>query len=247
MRRDVREGLSQNPRQLSPKYFYDDLGSALFEAITRLPEYYLTRVERDLLATYGSQIVETFNEPLELVELGSGSAPKTRLIIDAILARQDALTFHPIDISPEALIESSQALVASIDAVHVHAYAGDYFALLRAKRIETRDRVLALYRGSNVGNFEPPAARELFGLLGPWLKDWQPAGPITEMYVELPELEGAGRRQLRLWAGGDGSREEVDAALERLQERYGEAVALQVRPALLASPIPSQRYLLTPR
>jgi dimethylhistidine N-methyltransferase len=167
---DVRTGLGLRPYTLMPKYFYDDLGSALFETITHLPEYYLTRVERDLLATYGSQIVAAFDGQLELLELGSGSASKTRLIIDAILAHQDELTFHPIDISPEALIESSEALVASIDALRVRAYAGDYFAVLRAKSIVARDRVLALYLGSNVGNFEPPAARELFGLLGETLK-----------------------------------------------------------------------------
>ncbi|MGA2393338.1 MAG: L-histidine N(alpha)-methyltransferase [Candidatus Lustribacter sp.] len=167
---DVRTGLGLRPYTLMPKYFYDDLGSALFETITHLPEYYLTRVERDLLATYGPQIVAAFDAPLELVELGSGSATKTRLIIDAILERQDELTFHPIDISPDALIESSEALVASIEMLRVRAYAGDYFALLRAKSIETRDRMLALYLGSNVGNFEPPAARELFGLLGGTLK-----------------------------------------------------------------------------
>ena len=149
---DVRTGLGMRPYTLMPKYFYDDLGSALFEAITHLPEYYLTRIERDLLATYAPDIVAAFGEPLELLELGSGSATKTRLIIDAILAGQDTLTFHPIDISPDALIESSEALVASNDALHVRAYAGDYFGLLRAKRIETRDRVLALYLGSNVGD-----------------------------------------------------------------------------------------------
>ena len=101
---DVRTGLGMRPYTLMPKYFYDDLGSALFETITHLPEYYLTRVERDLLATYAPDIVAAFDEPLELVELGSGSATKTRLIIDAILAGQDTLTYHPIDISPDALI-----------------------------------------------------------------------------------------------------------------------------------------------
>lgn len=167
---DVRTGLGLRPYTLMPKYFYDDLGSALFETITHLPEYYLTRVERDLLATYGPQIVAALEAPLELVELGSGSATKTRLIIDAILERQDALTFHPIDISPDALIESSHGLVAALEPLTVRAYAGDYFALLRAKRLETRERVLALFLGSNVGNFEPAQARELFGLLGGALK-----------------------------------------------------------------------------
>jgi dimethylhistidine N-methyltransferase len=163
---DVRTGLGVRPYTLAPKYFYDDLGSAIFDAITRLPEYYLTRVERDLLATYGSQIVASFDEPLELIELGSGSAVKTRLIIEAILRRQERLTFHPIDISPDALIESSHALLASHDALSVSAYASDYFALLRSQRLFTRGRALALYLGSNVGNFEPAAARELFTLLG---------------------------------------------------------------------------------
>jgi L-histidine N-alpha-methyltransferase len=163
---DVRTGLGLRPYTLMPKYFYDDLGSALFETITRLPEYYLTRIERDLLSTYGSEIVAAFDGPLELLELGSGSASKTRVIIDAILERQDELTFHPIDISPEALVESSHALVAAHDRLNVRAYAGDYFDVLRAGRIATGDRVLALYLGSNVGNFEPGPARELFALLG---------------------------------------------------------------------------------
>lgn len=167
---DVRTGLGLRPYTLMPKYFYDDLGSALFEAITHLPEYYLTRVERDLLATYGSQIVAAFDEQLELLELGSGSAIKTRLIIDAILERQDTLVYTPIDISPDALIESSQLLVRAIERLNVRAYAGDYFGLLRQKRLTPQGRVLALYLGSNVGNFEPVQARELFGLLGQTLR-----------------------------------------------------------------------------
>jgi len=68
------------------------------------------------------------------------------------------------------------------------------------------------------------SAAELFGLIGSWIKEWQPQAPITELWIELPVLEGAGRRQLRLWAGGDGSSEEVTAALERLQERFGDEV-----------------------
>jgi L-histidine Nalpha-methyltransferase len=162
---DVRSGLGTRPFSLSPKYFYDDLGSALFEAITRLPEYYLTRVERDLLATYGREIAGALAGPLELVELGSGSAVKTRLLIDAILERQPSLTFHPIDISPDAVTESSLALVGAYDALRVIAYASDYFPLLREKRLVTHGRVLVLFLGSNIGNFEPDEARELLRLL----------------------------------------------------------------------------------
>jgi DNA polymerase-4 len=86
------------------------------------------------------------------------------------------------------------------------------------------------------------SAAELFGLIGSWIKEWQPRAPITELWIELPVLEGAGRRQLRLWAGGDGNSEEVTAALERLQERWGENVVHKPRPALLSSPLPSQRF-----
>ena len=86
------------------------------------------------------------------------------------------------------------------------------------------------------------SAAELFGLIGSWIKEWQPRAPITELWIELPVLEGAGRRQLRLWAGGDGTSEEVIAALERLQERWGEDAVHKPRPALLSSPLPSRRF-----
>ncbi len=83
---------------------------------------------------------------------------------------------------------------------------------------------------------------ELFGLAGSWIKSWQPHAPINEMWIELPVLEAAGRRQLRLWTGGDGNSDEVTAALERLQERHGDAVVRKPRPVLPSSPIPSQRF-----
>lgn len=86
------------------------------------------------------------------------------------------------------------------------------------------------------------SAAELFGLAGSWIKSWQPHAPITEMWIELPVLEAAGRRQLRLWTGGDGNSDEVTAALERLQERHGDAVVRKPRPVLPYSPIPSQRF-----
>jgi protein ImuB len=86
------------------------------------------------------------------------------------------------------------------------------------------------------------SAAELFGLIGAWIKEWRPRAPITELWIELPVLEGAGRRQLRLWAGGDGTSEEVSAALERLQERHGEGVVHRPRPHLLSSPLVTQRF-----
>jgi protein ImuB len=89
------------------------------------------------------------------------------------------------------------------------------------------------------------SSAELFGLVSGWIKGWRPRAPITELRLELPELEPAGRRQLRLWVGGDGSGEEVEAALERLQERHGDAVVARPQPALIGSPVPQQRFRWT--
>ena len=83
---------------------------------------------------------------------------------------------------------------------------------------------------------------ELFGLIGSWIKTWQPRAPITELWIELPALETAGRRQLRLWTGGDGTSDEVVAAFERLQERHGDDMVRKPRPLLPSSPIPAQRF-----
>ena len=87
---------------------------------------------------------------------------------------------------------------------------------------------------------------ELFGLAGGWLREWQPAGPVSGVAIEIPELESAGRRQLRLWVGCDAVAEEVQAALERLQERHGETVAVRLVPALTRSGVPAQRYVAEP-
>jgi protein ImuB len=91
------------------------------------------------------------------------------------------------------------------------------------------------------------SASELFGLVSSWLREWRPAAPVTEVTLEAPELEAAGRRQLRLWVGGDGSAEEVEAALERLQERHGSEAVLAISPAQVTSPLPHQRYAQVPR
>jgi nucleotidyltransferase/DNA polymerase involved in DNA repair len=100
-----------------------------------------------------------------------------------------------------------------------------------AKRVRVRLRLEDAAEESRDSVVRHPlsSASELFGLIGSWIKEWQPAAPITEIWIELPVLEGAGRRQLRLWAGGDGTSEEVVAALERLQERYGEGMVTQVQ------------------
>jgi len=105
---------------------------------------------------------------------------------------------------------------------------------------------IAVLTGLSLMRNLPSLLPELFGLAGGWLREWQPAGPVSGVAIEIPELESAGRRQLRLWVGCDAVAEEVQAALERLQERHGETVAVRLVPALTRSGVPAQRYVAEP-
>lgn len=167
---DVARGLRADPKELSSKYFYDDVGSALFDAITRLPEYYLTAAEAQILADWGWQIVRLLDAPVDFLELGSGSAVKTRLLIGEALRVQTQLCYSPIDISTEALRQSSLALVEAYPGLHVRAYAGDYFDVLESHPVRHERKTLAMLMGSNIGNYQPDAARELLRLLGAALR-----------------------------------------------------------------------------
>jgi len=157
---DIREGLSSNPKHLFPKYLYDELGSRLFEAICEIGEYYLTRSEDEILRDHADEIVGCVPNCETLIELGSGSAEKTRHLIDAFLRRRDQLLFMPVDISATALLESSQALLGSYANLRIDAYAADYFQALEALPDLGPQPVLLLFLGSNIGNFEPVEARK---------------------------------------------------------------------------------------
>ena len=161
----VAEGLAERPRSLPCRFLYDELGSELFEHICELPEYYLTRAEHQLLRDHADDIVSRLPAPLTLVELGSGSSTKTRLLIEALLRRQPRLRYVPIDISRSILEESAEALLEDYGALEIHAIAGEYQAGLRHVRRETRPPKLIAWLGSNVGNFaRPAAARFLAGI-----------------------------------------------------------------------------------
>jgi len=169
--KDARAGLTASPKTLPAKYFYDELGSALFEAICLLPEYYLTRAEDEILKQHAGEIVKSVGGTFDIVELGSGSALKTRHIIAAALANQPTLTYRPIDISTTALEASAESLSREFPALKVSGVAADYFEGLKRISRESDGRRLALFLGSNVGNFEPHVAiavlRELRGVLAP--------------------------------------------------------------------------------
>ena len=155
---DVRTGLTAYPKRFLPKYFYDELGSQLFDAICLLPEYYLTRAENEILQRYADEIAAAVEGPKTLVEMGSGSASKTRLIIEALLRSQSELMFMPVDISATALESSSRILLQSYPRLRIEAFAADYFAGLAELGKIPRRRTLALFLGSNISNFDPEEA-----------------------------------------------------------------------------------------
>lgn len=155
---EVRAGLTSVPKRLPCRFFYDEEGSQLFEEICALPEYYVTRAERELLETYAHDIVAHLPAASALVELGSGSAAKTRLLIEALLRRQRELRYVPVDISQSALEESAHALLAAYPQLRVDAVAAEYedglryLANLEVLAAGTSEPKLVLWLGSNVGN-----------------------------------------------------------------------------------------------
>ena len=157
---DVSAGLSSSPKTLPPKYLYDQKGSQLFEEICRLPEYYLTRVGTTILQRNLSEIIGYFNNATSIIELGSGSAAKTRLLIKALLKRQPFLHYIPIDISRSVLEESAASLLKDYTELHITAYVADYHSGLQAIPRDSKGSRLFLFLGSNIGNFENPQAEE---------------------------------------------------------------------------------------
>ena len=161
---DVHAGLSRKAKALPPKYFYDELGSRLFEAICFLPEYYLTRAEKEILQTNAVEIVSSIEGPVRLLELGSGSAEKTRYLIEPLLANQPELHYLPVDISDSSLELASQRLLRLYPRLRITAFAADYFTALQAlaARVpaDTGWRTVAVFLGSNIGNFGRDESRE---------------------------------------------------------------------------------------
>jgi dimethylhistidine N-methyltransferase len=158
---DVRDGLTATPKSLKPKYLYDALGSLLFEAICLLPEYYLTRAETEIFERRAAEIVAQLQAPTTVVELGSGSSIKTRLLIEAILARQPKLCYQPIDISETILEQSAKQLLEDYSKLGITAHAADYTRGIASIARRDGEKVLALFLGSNIGNYTPDEARQL--------------------------------------------------------------------------------------
>ncbi|WP_017612708.1 L-histidine N(alpha)-methyltransferase [Nocardiopsis salina] len=170
LRRDVAEGLTSRPKQLPPKWFYDARGSALFEEITQLPEYYPTRAEREILVRRVDEIAAAADASA-LIELGSGSGLKTRLLLDALGRHGDLTRFVPVDVSGDFLAESAEELARAHPRLDVHAVVGDFEEHLGLLPVsEEGGRQLLAVLGSTIGN-QVPARRAVFlrdihGVLG---------------------------------------------------------------------------------
>lgn len=157
---DVRDGLGRGaPKSLPSKWLYDDVGSALFEAICRLPEYGLTRADERILVRHAADVTATLGGPRLVAELGSGSGRKTRPLLEAA-ARHGAVTYVPIDISAAAL-EACQASLDDLGGVRVAPHLGDYLEGLHdaSARRRAGERLLVLFLGSTIGNFDRTAGQ----------------------------------------------------------------------------------------
>jgi L-histidine N-alpha-methyltransferase len=154
LREEARGGLTSTPKELQPKWFYDELGTELFDAITRLPEYYLTRAERSILERHAGEIA-AMTEATTLIELGSGTADKTRILLDELAPQ----LFVPFDVSEETLRASAERLACEYPDLEVLAVVGDFEHDLSL--LPTGGRRLLAFLGSTIRNL-PPTQRAQF-------------------------------------------------------------------------------------
>ncbi|HNM85779.1 MAG: L-histidine N(alpha)-methyltransferase [Mycobacterium sp.] len=152
LRNDVRDGLSRTPKSLPPKWFYDSVGSELFDRITRLPEYYPTRAEAAILRER-ARLVAAATGADTLVELGSGTSEKTRMLLDALRSAGTLRRFVPFDVDRSVLESASAALTSEYPGLTIEAVCGDFERHL--SEIPTGGRRLVAFLGSTIGNLTP--------------------------------------------------------------------------------------------
>lgn len=164
---EVRRGLTARPRELSPRWLYDERGSLLFEEITRLPEYYPTRRERRILSLRAREIARVARAST-LIELGSGSSEKTRVLLEAFSDLGTLERFVPFDVSAPMLRESARSVAAQFPGLRVHAVVGDFEHHLG--RLPQGGRRMVAFLGGTIGNFKPQARRRFLADLASGLR-----------------------------------------------------------------------------
>jgi dimethylhistidine N-methyltransferase len=185
MRAEVVEGLSEDQKRIPPKFFYDQRGSRLFDAITELPEYYPTRTEIGILRSHGSEMAELVGRGALLVELGSGSSLKIRLLLQAL----EPAVYVPVDISRDHLIASATDLAESFPGLEVHAACADYSGPFELPVPPNGHDLAAFFPGSSIGNFDPSEARHFLQRIGTLV------GPGGKLLVGVDLVKDTGTLQ----------------------------------------------------
>ncbi|MDC1068629.1 L-histidine N(alpha)-methyltransferase [Candidatus Kapabacteria bacterium] len=168
----VKDGLQETPKRLSSKYFYDEAGSKIFQKIMKMPEYYLTDSEFEILETNANRFFDVFASegPFDLVELGSGDAFKTKILLKHLLKQDVKFTYVPIDISEKAMIELEKTLHEELTSLNFNPIVDDYFYALDKLSQNSNDRKVVLFLGSNIGNFENAGAAHFLKLISEKLR-----------------------------------------------------------------------------
>jgi L-histidine N-alpha-methyltransferase len=194
LRRDVREGLTATPKSLPPKWFYDSVGSDLFDQITRLPEYYPTRAEAEILRTRAADIAAASGADT-LVELGSGTSEKTRILLDALRDAGSLRRFIPFDVDASILESAGAAIGAEYPGIEIEAVCGDFEEHLG--KIPQVGRRLVVFLGSTIGNLTAAPRAEFLATLADTLQPGDTLLLGTDLVKDLDRLvraydDGAG-------------------------------------------------------
>ncbi len=188
LRRDARAGLVATPKVLPPKWFYDEEGCRLFEAITRLPEYYPTRTEAAILEATADEIARRTGADT-LIELGSGTSEKTRRLLDALAANTTLERFAPFDVSEPTLRDAAVAIEREYPGIEVHAVVGDFERHL--DRLPRGGRRLVAFLGSTIGNLDPVARATFFTEIARSLEPGDSFLLGTDLVKDIARLEAA--------------------------------------------------------
>jgi len=169
---DVIEGLSSKKKHLSSKYFYDDIGSRIFQEIMNMPEYYLTDSEFEILSLQAKQIVEAvnFDTPFNIVELGAGDGFKTFKLLEYLVNNEIDFHYVPVDISQGAMDSLTKKLKEKLPNLSIHPRVGDYFEILSKENVQTDIPSLLLFLGGNIGNYSEKEAVDLLQLFNDNMK-----------------------------------------------------------------------------
>ncbi|GLU51649.1 L-histidine N(alpha)-methyltransferase [Dyadobacter frigoris] len=168
---DIDEGLSAPLKNISSKYFYDDLGSVIFQDIMKMPEYYPTPCEFEILSLQGESIIEklNFDEPFNIIEFGAGDGIKTRQLLKKLIENQVDFTYVPIDISQKAIDELEANMLGYLPGLKIRSLVGNYFSMIE-ELSEMEQPGLFLFLGSNIGNYQEQEANDLLEQFNNYMK-----------------------------------------------------------------------------